>query len=72
VVLAVEDDGAGIADEHRERIFEPFFTTKAKGTGLGLAIIARLIEDHGGVITLEPPQSLRGARFVVRLPRPPG
>lgn len=72
VLLAVEDDGAGIADEHRERIFEPFFTTKAKGTGLGLAIIARLIEDHGGVITLEPPQSLRGARFVVRLPRSPG
>jgi two-component system, NtrC family, sensor histidine kinase PilS len=70
--IAVEDDGEGIPEALREQLFEPFFTTKAKGTGLGLAIIARLIEDHGGVITLEPPQSLRGARFVVRLPRAPG
>lgn len=67
--LSVEDDGSGIPEALAERIFEPFFTTKSKGTGLGLAIIARLIEDHGGVITHEPPHRLRGARFVVRLPR---
>lgn len=70
IVIAVEDDGPGIPQELRERIFEPFFTTKARGTGLGLAIIFRLIEDHGGLLSLEPPKHLGGARFEMRLPSP--
>ncbi|MBX3395363.1 MAG: PAS domain S-box protein [Phycisphaerae bacterium] len=51
-VLAVEDTGCGIPQEHLERIFEPFFTTKepGKGTGLGLSIIHRMVEEIGGTI----------------------
>jgi two-component system sensor histidine kinase PilS (NtrC family) len=67
VVLAVEDDGAGLDDKTAEHIFEPFFTTKEKGTGLGLATIYRIIEEHGGVIRHVKPERLRGARFEVRL-----
>ena len=70
VVIAVEDDGPGIPQALHERIFEPFFTTKARGTGLGLAIIFRLIEDHGGLLSLEQPKHLGGARFEIRLPSP--
>ncbi len=50
VRTTVEDRGAGITDEVRERMFEPFFTTKPaeKGTGLGLWIIYSIVKDHGG------------------------
>jgi two-component system sensor histidine kinase PilS (NtrC family) len=67
-ILSVEDSGQGVPEHDRERIFEPFFTTKSKGTGLGLAIIARLIEDHEGLIALVSPINLSGARFVIQLP----
>lgn len=67
--FSVEDDGPGVPESLRTRIFEPFFTTKSQGTGLGLATIYRIIEEHGGQCALEPPQRLRGARFVVTLPR---
>ena len=49
-----------------ERVFDPFFTTKAEGTGLGLAIVQRLVEAHGGTITVENVAS-GGARVEVRL-----
>ena len=53
VHLMVEDDGPGVADEHRDRIFEPFFTTKQDvGTGLGLWVSREIIERHGGTIQL--------------------
>lgn len=68
LVIAVEDNGPGIPPEIADRLFEPFFTTKEKGTGLGLATIFRLIEDHGGHISLMPPQRLKGARFIIELP----
>lgn len=49
------DTGQGIPDDLRERIFEPFFTTKPDGTGLGLAITKKIIESHGGSLTVESP-----------------
>ena len=50
--IAVEDDGAGLPDEDRSRLMEPYVTHKPKGTGLGLAIVKKIMEDHGGSVTL--------------------
>jgi signal transduction histidine kinase len=47
-VLAVRDQGPGIAPEHRAKLFESFFTTKGNGMGLGLSITRTIVEAHGG------------------------
>ena len=67
VHMTVEDDGPGVADEHRDRIFEPFFTTKQDvGTGLGLWVSREIIERHGGTIQLMKRENgARGAAFHV-------
>ncbi len=54
-VLAVQDQGGGIAPELLPRIFEPFFSTKGvgRGTGLGLAIAHGIVARHGGSIEVE-------------------
>jgi signal transduction histidine kinase len=69
VLLTVDDNGAGIKPEVRERLFEPFFTTKAQGSGLGLPIVHALVTQHGGTIDVGI-SDLGGARFTVRLPHP--
>jgi PAS domain S-box-containing protein len=68
VMLCVEDDGAGMATEVRERVFEPFFTTKKSGTGLGLATSYGTIVLHGGRIEVASTLDA-GSRFEVYLPR---
>ncbi|HEY2392775.1 MAG TPA: CHASE3 domain-containing protein [Candidatus Angelobacter sp.] len=71
VELKVEDNGPGIATEHRSHIFEPFFTTKKDvGTGLGLWVSKEIAERHGGNIELSSGNggSLGGAVFTVFLP----
>jgi nitrogen fixation/metabolism regulation signal transduction histidine kinase len=65
--LTVEDTGAGIQDEDRERLFTPYFSTRKDGTGLGLSIASRIIADHGGYIGVVPNYP-RGTRFVIELP----
>jgi signal transduction histidine kinase len=68
-LVAVEDDGPGVAPELREKILQPFFTTKTQGTGLGLAIVARRASDVGGKLEFESPvKNGRGTRFLVRIP----
>jgi signal transduction histidine kinase len=69
LVLEVEDQGAGVAPGNRERIFDPFFTTKAPGhgTGLGLSIAHRVVEGHGGRISVADAPG-GGAVFRVQLP----
>lgn len=68
IELEVVDTGPGIPPEDLRRVFDPFFTTKAvgEGTGLGLAIARRIVEEHGGQLTVEsaPGQGTR-VRFVV-------
>jgi two-component system sensor histidine kinase HydH len=66
-LISVTDTGTGIAPEHRSRIFEPYFTTKAKGSGLGLAITRRIVESHGGTITVTN-EADGGCRFLISLP----
>jgi hypothetical protein len=66
--IDVRDNGPGLSAEQRQRIFEPFFTTKTKGTGLGMAIAQRIIEAHGGQITVGTPPD-RGAEIQLLLPR---
>jgi signal transduction histidine kinase len=66
-LIAVTDTGTGIAPENLSRIFEPYFTTTAQGSGLGLAISRRIIEAHGGTITVSN-QAGGGCRFQITLP----
>ena len=66
-LISVTDTGIGIAPENRRRIFEPYFTTKAKGSGLGLAIARRIIEAHGGTITVSS-EADQGCCFQIALP----
>jgi len=67
VETAVSDTGAGIAPENLESIFNPFFTTKADGVGLGLAIVSKIVDDHGGKITVASRVG-SGATFRISLP----
>jgi signal transduction histidine kinase len=67
VEVAVIDRGAGIAPADLENIFNPFFTTKPDGVGLGLAIVSKVIDEHGGKITVESELG-KGSVFRVYLP----
>ncbi len=67
-LLRVVDNGPGIAPKVRERVFEPFFTTKSRGTGLGLSIVRRVVEQHGGQISLHVPDD-GGTEIRLVLPR---
>jgi two-component system NtrC family sensor kinase len=69
-IIAIGDNGGGIAESIRARIFDPFFTTKdiGKGTGQGLALaLATVKEKHGGDLTFETKIG-EGTTFLVRLP----
>jgi PAS domain S-box-containing protein len=69
VVVAVEDDGPGLAPETASRVFEPFYTTKERGTGLGLSICYGIVERHHGRIWVESRRDDGGGTtFFVSLP----
>ena len=68
VVTTLTNDGPPIAPEHMEHIFTPFFTTKQDGTGLGLFISHNIIEQHGGMISVENLEDGKGVAFGVALP----
>lgn len=67
-VVEIRDNGPGIPPEIQTRIFEPFFTTKevGEGTGVGLAFSHRIVQSHGGVLSLVS-EPTRGTQFFVRL-----
>jgi two-component system sensor histidine kinase PilS (NtrC family) len=67
VFISVTDSGKGIDAETAKHIFEPFWTSKDNGTGLGLAIIYRIIETHGGSISVDSPAT-GGCCFTIMLP----
>ena len=68
-MVEVQDEGIGISPEDLGRLAEPFFTTRQSsgGTGLGLYVSRRIVEEHGGTLTLESEPG-RGTRAVVCLP----
>ena len=69
-MVEIADTGIGMPPDVQARAFDPFYTTKekmAKGTGLGLDISRRIVEHHGGRITIESEPG--DTVFKVRLPR---
>jgi hypothetical protein len=66
VELLVTDTGAGMEPETLENLFSPFFTTKIGGVGLGLSVTRRIVEQHGGRISVESELG-KGSRFHVTL-----
>jgi signal transduction histidine kinase len=70
--IALTDNGAGMTSDARSRAFEPFFTTRGvgQGKGLGLSIALGIIEEHGGMIEIQP--RAQGTQVMVLLPLPRG
>ena len=66
VCLSLIDTGKGIPPETLDKIFEPFFSTKSTGSGLGLPTTKRIIEAHGGEISVQSEVG-KGTKFTVRL-----
>ncbi len=71
-VIHIADNGIGLPED-RSRLFEPYVTTREKGTGLGLPIVKKIIEEHGGTLSLEDappfaPDARGGAMAVICLP----
>tara|TARA_B100000029_G_scaffold301857_1_gene294734 strand:- start:1504 stop:2613 length:1110 start_codon:yes stop_codon:yes gene_type:complete len=53
IAVSITDNGIGIPEDIEKSIFEPFVTTKPNRTGLGLALVAKIIDDHGGIVELD-------------------
>ena len=72
VSIDVIDNGVGLPKQNRAKLLEPYVTTRAKGTGLGLAIVQKIVEQHGGTLTLEDAPAdekrIRGALVRMTLP----
>jgi signal transduction histidine kinase len=68
LLISVEDSGAGVPADLRDRIWEPFFTTRQRGTGLGLAIVRKRVQEVGGSASLDASRNGRGAVFHLRVP----
>ncbi|WP_226682593.1 ATP-binding protein [Sutcliffiella horikoshii] len=67
VNLVIKDEGEGIAEEVINKVGQPFFTTKEKGTGLGLMVSMKIIENHGGQLTIHSEEKI-GSTVEILLP----
>jgi signal transduction histidine kinase len=69
--IRIEDNGPGIADAVRDRLFEPFVSYgKENGTGMGLTVVQKILQDHGGDVTVER-TSVSGTTFRINIPLNP-
>jgi signal transduction histidine kinase/DNA-binding response OmpR family regulator len=68
VRIVIRDSGRGMDKENVGHAADPFFTTKIIGTGMGLTLVKRILEDHGGSLTLHN-RSEGGLRATLALPR---
>jgi signal transduction histidine kinase len=68
--IAFADTGKGIPEETLKKLFTPLFTTKAQGMGFGLSICKRIVEAHGGTITVKTAVN-KGTTFTIALPIKP-
>jgi len=67
IVLAFSDEGSGIPEDKREEVFHPFKTFSGEGFGLGLSIVYRIVDEHGGRVTIKN-NVPRGTRIEISLP----
>lgn len=67
IIISVEDNGGGIAEELYDRIFEPNFTSKSGGTGLGLTMVRKMVEEYQGEISVKSEVG-KGSTFTIYLP----
>ena len=72
ITILIADNGVGLPED-RARLFEPYVTTRENGTGLGLPIVKKIIEEHGGVLTLTDADIFEGhnhagACAIIQLP----
>jgi len=69
--IRISDNGPGIAEPVRDKLFEPFVSYgKENGTGMGLTVVQKILQDHGGDVTVER-TSVEGTTFRVRVPMNP-
>ena len=76
IFVEVSDSGCGIKPENLAKIFEPFFSTKkdgktasqGSGSGLGLTFCKRIVDEHGGTISVES-EITKGSKFIITLPK---
>ena len=67
IEIKISDTGIGIPEEHQDKIFRTLFSTKARGMGIGLSVVAKVIDQHSGLINVESPEG-QGTIFTIFLP----
>ncbi|MCB2010810.1 MAG: two-component sensor histidine kinase, partial [Geminicoccaceae bacterium] len=66
ITVEVRDNGEGVAADMIDHLFEPFISSKPRGRGLGLSLVAKIVNDHGGIVAYATEDG--GPVFRVRLP----
>ena len=67
ISISIADTGSGIPENKKEQVFRPFYTTREDGTGLGLAIVKKIVDLHGGMVTVSNHHG-GGTVFTIKLP----